>query len=85
MYFRLNSSRSFREKLAEREEAIPIYRILIHNNFLKTSNIRTIEIRSRRLLRVGITFGQSDQFAHKSRDSREWLPVQVLSGPGMPA
>lgn len=38
------SSPSFRGKLAEREEAIPLRRLLFHNGFLKTLIIRTIRI-----------------------------------------
>jgi hypothetical protein len=44
MYFRLNSSPSFREKLAEREEAIPSCKALFHRDIFNALNIRTIEI-----------------------------------------
>ena len=44
LYFRLNSSPSFREKLAEREEAIPTCKVLFHSEIFKTLNICTIEI-----------------------------------------
>ena len=37
--------RKRRETLAEREESIPLRRVLFHNGFFKLSNIRTINIR----------------------------------------
>ena len=35
-------------KLAEREEAMPVGRVLFHMAFLKAANIRTIKIRPER-------------------------------------
>jgi len=44
MNLALKSSPGFREKLAEREEAISLFRVLFRNGFFRTLNIRTIEI-----------------------------------------
>jgi len=38
------SSPGFREKLAEREEAMPLDRALFHKDFFKVLNICTIKI-----------------------------------------
>lgn len=48
MLFGSESNPGFREKLAEREEARPVGRLLIHIAFLKAANIRTIKIRPER-------------------------------------
>jgi len=45
MNLALKSSLGFREKLAEREESMPLGRVLFHNDFFKDLSICTIKIR----------------------------------------
>lgn len=54
----LKYSPGFKEKLAEREEAMPVGRILFHMAFFRAANIRTIKIGRKFGLKRLATFQQ---------------------------